>query len=77
MVKALAGKSQGSPDVFKAKIGQLFYYLLGGEPAGEQIQDVTDPNPQASNAGTPPALLGVYRNPIGKIGHAIHLSPEL
>src|SRR3982750_4071830 len=75
MVKALAGKSQGSPDVFEVEVRQLFYHLLGGEPVGEQIQDITDANPQAPNAGTPPALFGVYRNPVGKIGHAIHLSP--
>jgi hypothetical protein len=75
MVKALAGKSQGSPDIFKVKIGQLVDHLLGSEPVGEQIQDITDPDSQTPNAGTPSTLLGVYRNPIGKIGHAIHLSP--
>ena len=73
----MAGKPQGCPDVFKVKVGQIFYYLLGGEPVGKQIQDITDPDPQAPNAGTPPALLGVYRNPIGKIGHAIHLSSRI
>jgi hypothetical protein len=45
MIEALAGISQRGPDILKVQIRQLFYHLLGGEAAGQQIQDITDSNP--------------------------------
>lgn len=69
MVETLAGKPQGSSNVYQIEIGQFFYHLLGGESVGEQVQDVTDSNPKAPDARPAAALLRVRGNPIGEVCH--------
>jgi hypothetical protein len=76
MVESLAGKPQRRPDVLQIEVGQFFHDLLGHEATREQIQDVTDTDPETSNARTTAALLRVHRNPIGKVGHRAHYTEE-
>jgi hypothetical protein len=43
--------------------------LLRGEAVGEKVQHVANPNPHATNAGSPSALLWVHCDPMCKFNH--------
>ncbi len=69
MVKAKARKPEAGTDIFKFKVRQFFNNLLGRETVGEQVQHVANPNPHATYAGSPSALLRVHCDPIRKFNH--------
>jgi hypothetical protein len=54
-----AGKLQAGLNVFKFQIGQFFDDLQRRQVVREQIEDITDSNPHATNARTAAALGGV------------------
>lgn len=68
MIKPPAGKSQTRGDVLALQIRQLFEHLIRRQPRGEQIQHVRHADAKSAYAGTSPALVRVYGDPIGKGG---------
>ena len=59
-------------DVGEFEIGKLGDDLRGGEPCGEQVEDINDANPHAAHAGPPPALVGIDGDPVHQFDSLSH-----
>ena len=64
---ALASEPEAGPDIFQLQIRELFHDLLRGEPIGEQIEDVADPDPHPADAWPSAALAWLDSNAFEKL----------
>ena len=69
MIKATTRKLQGGSNILEFQIRKFLKNLLRGEAVGEKVQNVTDPNPHATNAWPASALLCVNCNSMCKFNH--------
>ncbi len=67
MPKTTAGELKAGTDVFGLEVGELLDDLLDAEPVRQEVEDVTDPDAHAPNAGTTAALLWVDGDPVGEV----------
>ena len=60
MIEPLAGKPQTGANILRFKVRQFFQHLHCSQAVGEEIKDIGDADPHATNAGTPSTLLWSY-----------------
>jgi hypothetical protein len=77
MIQPTAREPQARANVFELEIWHLLDDLLGRETVGQEIQNIADPDPHTTNAGTPATLLRVYRDAIHQFSHGLSLSTRL
>ena len=69
MIEPARGKVQGGAQIFRFEIGHLVEDLFGRQAGGEEVQDVSHPNPHAANARTTATLLRIDGDPIHQLCH--------
>jgi hypothetical protein len=75
MAHALASKPKTSLDIFKLKVGILVYNLFRSHAVGEQLQNVTYPNPHSPDAGPATTLLWVDSDSFKDLHHTLTSKP--
>lgn len=58
MIESPRGINKSGPDIVRFEVRKLSHDLCGGKPGCEQVDDVYDPDAQASNAGSSAAEIG-------------------
>lgn len=71
MVNSTSGKSDSGFDVFGFEIRHLIEDLPCGQPGQEEIEDIGYTNAQASNAGSPAALIRIESDTFLPVSHSV------
>lgn len=74
MIHPPTREPQARANVFEFEVGHPIEDLLRRETAREEIQNAADSNPHPADAGTPSALLRIYRD---AICNSVTMSPYL
>ena len=74
MVDTSPGVLKTSGDVFGSEIRKLIEDLAAAQTMSQQVENVDDANPKASNTGSAAALGGIDGDAIGDLGHDLILS---
>ena len=77
MVSFSSGIFQACGDVIGFQIGVIFQNLLSGDPGGQQIQHILDPDAQAPNTGPASALFRVEGDSPVHGPHVVHRVPTV
>ena len=80
MIDSPAGEAQAGLNVFGFQVREFQQYLFGGQPTGQEIENVGHADPHPSDARAPTTLLGINGDSLHEIRHAIlptSIMPEL
>src|SRR5690606_3179935 len=69
VIQPAARKPKSGRNVLPLESGHLLQNLRDRETRSKEIEHVSDPDPHPTNAGTPSALLRIYRDPIHDLLH--------
>ena len=71
MIDSPAGEAKASLNVFGFQVREFQQYLFGGQPTGQEIENVGHADPHPSDARAPTTLLGINGDSLHEICHAI------
>jgi hypothetical protein len=69
VTESAASEMQTCADIGELEIREFLNDLVGSEAIGQQIEDITNSDTHASNAGSAGALLGIDGNPFFEVCH--------
>jgi hypothetical protein len=71
VVQTATGELQRCLDVRQLQIGQLLNHLLGTEPRGQKIQNISNPDAHATDTGPTSANAGIHGDAVHQVGHGL------
>lgn len=70
VVEPMAGEPQTGSDILQLEVRQLLNNFLRSQAIRQEIENVADADPQATDARSTTALLGIHRDALRKLGHS-------
>ena len=71
MIDPPAGEAQAGLNVLGFQVREFKQHLFGGQPTGQEIENVGHADPHPSDARAPTTLLGINGDSLHEICHAI------
>jgi len=62
MVNSPTREAQTGLNVLGLQVGEVSQHLVGRQATGQEIENVGHPDSHPTDAGAPPALLGIHRD---------------